>query len=109
MSDKLKVYLSGAIASDPNYQEKFGEAERLVAGVGMVPLNPAVLPSGMKQSDYMRINFSMLDSATIVLFLDDWQSSPGARLEHAYAEYIGKPSMTVAEFIRRYVVAPSER
>ena len=53
-------------------------------------LNPAELPEGMDQADYMRICFAMIDVADAVVFLPDAAESAGARLEMAYCEYIEK-------------------
>ena len=53
-------------------------------------LNPAELPEGMAQADYMRICFAMIDVADAVVFLPDTAESAGARLEMAYCAYIGK-------------------
>ena len=38
----------------------------------------------------MRICFSMIDSADGIYLLPGWEDSPGAQIEKAYAEYIGK-------------------
>jgi hypothetical protein len=35
----------------------------------------------------------MIDTADISLFLDDYQDSDGAMLEHAYCRYIKKPML----------------
>ena len=49
-----------------------------------------MLPEGMEPGDYMRICFSMIDCADVVVLLPDWVESAGAKLERAYAEKIGK-------------------
>jgi len=38
----------------------------------------------------MRIDLAQIDTADVVYFLKGWENSKGARLEHAYCEYIGK-------------------
>lgn len=88
--DGMKAYIAGKIAGDPNYKEKFERAEQYMKQFGMIVLNPACLPGDMAKADYMRICFAMIDSADTVVLLDDWQGSPGARLEKAYCDYIGK-------------------
>lgn len=92
MSNKRKpvVYISGAITGKPRYWEKFEAAEDELIADGFIPLSPAHLPEGMDNSQYMRICFSMIDSADAVLFLTDWSESNGARLEHMYCMYTGK-------------------
>jgi hypothetical protein len=86
----LRVYIGGKITGDAGYREKFGKAETVLSKIGHCVMNPAKLPSGMEQGDYMRICFSMIDCADVVVLLPDWQESAGARLERAYAEKIGK-------------------
>jgi hypothetical protein len=86
----LRVYIAGKITGDKNYREKFAKAEMVLTAMGHCVLNPANLPSGMEQGDYMRICFSMIDCADCVVLLPDWRESSGARLERAYAEKIGK-------------------
>ena len=90
----MKVYIAGKITGDPDYREKFERAARLYRKTHTRDsvLLPSVLPEGMSAADYMRICFAMIDSADRVLFLGDWQSSPGAQLEKLYCEYIGKPT-----------------
>ena len=90
----MKVYIAGKITGDANARDKFWEAEKqLQANPDTVVLNPSVLPPFMQREDYMRICFAMIDTADIVMLLDDWMDSPGAKLEKAYCDYIGKPCM----------------
>ena len=86
----MKVYIAGKITGDPGYRDKFAAAEIHLGGQGHTVLNPAELPEGMAQADYMRICFAMIDVADAVIFLQDAKDSAGARLEMAYCEYIGK-------------------
>lgn len=86
----IKVYIAGKISGDPNYAEKFQIVENEAKLLGYIPLSPANLPEGMSKADYMRICFSMIDCADAVVFLPDWESSPGATLEHMYCEYTEK-------------------
>lgn len=95
MSDFLKAYIAGKITGDPNYKEKFQKAEEFLRSCYDVVLNPAILPEGLKQIEYMRICFSMIDCCDVVWFLKDWKDSAGARLEHDYAEEKG---ITIAYF-----------
>lgn len=93
----MKIYIAGKITGDPRYLDKFlGAAEKLEA-LGHIVLNPAEQPEGMSKAEYMRICFAMLDCADGVLLLRDWMDSPGARLEAAYAHYVGKEAHYEAE------------
>lgn len=86
----LKVYIAGKITGDPDYKRKFLLAHMEQKNEGHIVLNPAHLPEGMRSADYMRICFAMIDSADLVIFLPDWETSAGARIEHEYCRYTGK-------------------
>ena len=92
----MKVYIAGAIAKDPDYREKFNRAADIVESLGHVALNPAILPDGLDQADYMRICFAMLDSADFILPLYDAKQSEGAKVELAYCERIRKFTIDMA-------------
>lgn len=85
------VYISGRMSGLPDMGKKhFREAESRLLDAGYTVLNPASLPYGMDKAKYMPICLAMLDAADAVFMLSDWQDSPGARIEEAYAEYQGK-------------------
>lgn len=87
----MKVYIAGKITGDPNYREKFAVFAEVEQKRGNVVLNPAILPTGLSQADYMRICFAMIDCADEVSFISDYRDSVGARLEWDYCKKIGKP------------------
>lgn len=86
----IKAYIAGQISGKEGYKKDFGEAAARLEERGFAVLNPAVLPEGMRKRDYARICFSMVDTADIIYLLPGWEDSPGAQLEKAYAEYVGK-------------------
>lgn len=96
---KKKIYISGPITGNmENYRSEFAMAAQMVADNGDIPLNPAVLPQGMSQRDYMTICFAMLETADLVVMLPGWGSSEGACVERLYAAKIGTPVMTLEAF-----------
>lgn len=93
----MKAYIAGKITGDPNYREKFQKGVEALQRKGYTVLTPTTLPDGMKNGDYMKICFAMIDVADIVFFLPDWPSSPGARLEYMYCDYTNKLTMELEE------------
>ncbi len=91
----MKIYIAGRITGNPHYKAQFKATADLLQESGHTVLNPAELPEGMKPADYMRICFAMLESADVVFMQLGWDASPGARLEHDYAKYIGKNIIVV--------------
>ena len=67
----MKIYLAGRIAGDRKYRAKFREATRALEGMGHVVLNPATLPDGLTDADYMQICIAMLNAADLAVFLPD--------------------------------------
>lgn len=94
-----KLYIAGKITGDPYYVDKFCKAEIALHNVGYTVLTPAILPEGMRPIDYMRICLAMLETADGVALLDDWQSSAGAQIEKSTADYIGRPTKLVRQWI----------
>lgn len=85
-----KIYISGAMSGRPDYNRPAfnAEAERLSAA-GHVPLNPAILPDGLTQTEYMQLCMPMLMMAEHVVMLPGWEHSAGAFAEHALAIKLG--------------------
>lgn len=86
----MKIYIAGKITGDERYYEKFRAVHNRLELLGHVVLNPAELPEGLRRAEYMRVCFAMIDCAEAVLLLRGWMDSPGARIEAAYANYVGK-------------------
>ena len=87
----MKVYIAGKITGDPDYREKFARAERIWSAAGHTVLNPAILPDGLTQRDYMRICMAMVDCADLLVLLPDWMESGGSRTEFWYTRKAGIP------------------
>lgn len=82
-----KVYIAGPMTVLPDFNRPafFAAADELAVN-GDTPLNPAVLPDGLSQADYMAICIAMLQRADTILLLKGWSESAGACAELALAE-----------------------
>ena len=82
-----KIYIAGPMSGLPGFnRQAFNRAAGHVVRRGNVALNPAILPDGLEQAEYMDICFAMLRCADGIFLLDGWQQSAGARAERALAE-----------------------
>ena len=88
--DKEVAYISGAITHDPNYIQKFADAEMVLKHIGYVVLNPTILPLGLTYEEYMAIDLRMVEAADTLVMLPDWRWSPGAAREHDHASKLLK-------------------
>ena len=61
---------------------------------GDIPLNPAVLPDGLSQADYISICMSLLQRADANYMLNSWKGSGGAVAEYHLALKLGLKIMT---------------
>lgn len=93
----MKIYIAGKISGDPDYKEKFRKAARRLEKMFGPVLNPALRPEGLSAEDYMQLSFAELAIADAAAFLPDWKDSAGARLEHEYCQYVGKPILYLEE------------
>ncbi|PSM52773.1 DUF4406 domain-containing protein [Campylobacter blaseri] len=98
-----RIYIAGAISNNPHFKEEFALAQRYLLNKGYVVLNPAILPKGLSQEEYMRICIPMLNIADTVYFLKGWKKSTGAKIEHALALQAGKRVLYQEEDLRLYV------
>lgn len=87
----MKIYIAGKITGNPNYKQEFAEAAEKLTKEGHIVLNPAILPEGMRNEDYMTICFAMIRCADEVCVLPNFVQSEGAWLEVKYCQYIRKP------------------
>ena len=86
----MKYYIAGPMSGRPNYnRDKFLKAEMDLLDTGAVVLNPACLPSGLSQPEYMDICFAMIRASTHIMMLRGWKESEGATAEYYYAKKLG--------------------
>lgn len=86
----MKVYVAGKITGLKDYREKFNEAQEHLKGLGYSVMNPAVLEGKFTHDEFMHVCYSMIDVCDGVYFLNNWDDSKGAMLEHIYAIEKGK-------------------
>ena len=94
---KTVIYLAGPISGPLMIENRqrfydveakvlakwFGNAEKVI-------LNPATLPLGLTEQDYMSISMQMLFAADTLVMLDGWEQSAGATIEFNTAKKCGK-------------------
>lgn len=87
---RVRVYIAGPMTGYKNFnREAFHNAEEELKREGHTVLNPAVLPDGLTQPQYMDICMAMIRSVDAIYMLKDWQRSAGAKAELALAEKLG--------------------
>ncbi len=86
----MKIYIAGPMTGLPHFNRPaFQQAAINLSFEKHVPLNPAILPDGLTEADYMAIGLTMLQRADAIYLLTGWQFSAGARAEHALALKLG--------------------
>ena len=85
-----KIYICGPMTGYEDFnRQAFFNAERLILDAGHVPLNPAILPDGLSQAEYMAIDLSMLQVCDFIYVLRGEHESLGAQAEIALAKKLG--------------------
>lgn len=90
----MKIFISGPISGNPNFQERFKEAEIIILKRNHVPINPAAfhkIPAFeyFNRAECQKIEFAMLECCDGIYMMEGWSNSRGARLEHDYAKVLG--------------------
>ncbi len=84
------IYIAGPMSGlDDCNRAAFNAVAKRLSFNGDTPLNPALLPHGLSQHQYMDICFAMLRSAEAIYLLKGWEASAGASAEYHYAYKMG--------------------
>jgi hypothetical protein len=96
-----KVYISGKITGDGNFQRKFKQAEEDLFNAGYNPVNPVVHvpPKYASWDTAMRLVLKTLLDCDGVALLPDWKESKGAKIEARLAGDLGIPVKPVEEWL----------
>lgn len=67
--------------------------------LGLYPTGTEPLPEGFDLPTLIRRDLDAIDRADVVVVLPGWEFSTGAGVEVAYARFVGKPILSVAEIL----------
>ncbi len=83
----MKCYVAGPMTGLPEFNRpNFFKVAQDLFDDGHTVLNPATLPDGLTQKEYMQISGAMLYCCDAIYLLPGWEESGGARAEVALAQ-----------------------
>ena len=98
---RQRIYLSGPISNDPDYMQKFTEADAYLRNQGYQVANPAELyrslPQNVSYEELMSIDLHIMDICDTVIQLEGWEESKGCNREYGYALAKDMIVMTMTE------------
>lgn len=129
-TDGTTVYISGPMAGYPNLnQDEFRRAAKLITDQGLTAVVPHDITAYLHAGDcpvgytdkmdqprvhghsaacYLRADLRTMLTCDIVVLLDNWHTSIGARVEHRVAVTCGIPTVSVA-LLRDYLLKTEDR
>ena len=85
-----KIYIAGPMTGYENFnRDAFNTRAEQIAATGDIALNPAILPDGLTQPEYMQICLAMVMCADAIYLLKCYEDSMGAQAELSLAEKLG--------------------
>lgn len=104
ISNKRVIYISGPMTGLPNYNyDEFNRVASILKRMGYKVINPA--DTGVREGwiwrDYLTKDLIDLlsNNVSIVVTLDGWENSKGARLEVHVAKELGMDVIPVRDFL----------
>jgi hypothetical protein len=85
--NNMKVYISGAITNNPDYEQQFKEAEKYLISLGYAVINP-VKNLGFTYKEYIDMALNELMHCDAIYMMKGYKESKGALLELKYAKTI---------------------
>jgi hypothetical protein len=99
------IYLSGPMTGYPDFNyPAFRKAATVLRMQGLEVFDPSECfdgDQGLSKEVYMREDIAAVLKASIVVVLDGWEQSSGARLEVEVAKAIGVPVESYTDFVLR--------
>lgn len=92
----VRVYVSGPITDNPDYERKFAEVSEWLEGAGFTPVSP-VTKAMLSYKTYIDRGLEILQSCDAICMIPGWMDSEGAKLEHHYAGVVGLPEILIPE------------
>jgi len=93
------IYIAGPMSGIKNFNRPlFNMVASELTEQGHSALNPATLPDGLSQGQYMQICLPMVAVADELVMLPGWEQSEGAYIEFLLAKKSGK---TIRDFSGR--------
>ena len=76
------IYIAGPMTGYKNFnRDSFNDRESMLTELGYNVLNPATLPNGLTQIQYMSICLPMVLASNSIYMLKGWAKSKGAMAE----------------------------
>lgn len=77
----MKVYISGKITGDDEYEKKFKKWELILKAQGFQVFNPTCIPAIFDYDQYMDLDLAALKMCDAIFLMNDWTESNGAKKE----------------------------
>ncbi len=85
----MKIFLSGSISHDPEYQEHFKEKSKLFKAQGMEVFDPSLLPPDLPYTTYIKLCLAELVTCDFICYVNDVTTSKGSFIERIVASACG--------------------